>query len=408
MRAPQGGQVNDTPSGRSSVAAGCAADRIDAIDALRGFALVGILFINITSMGGPIESERPAGPPALADPDWLVWVSSHLFVYGSMRGIFSMLFGASALLFLRDASRSRAMFVRRCFWLLCFGALNGTVLLWPGDILLIYALASPVILLALDAPPRRLVAGAIALLLLFWAWQYGLHATESGATADAPDAALVLAEEQAARLGGYLDNLRFMSAVSYDWTFTPHVVPWILDAAAFMLVGMALFRAGVLSGTASTALYRKFAVIGMGVGLPIRAWETLLAWNAGGEFPPVTTLTMQFGRLAVTLGWIGLFMLAWRLAPWRAVFEPLRALGRMAFTGYLLQSVLAALIFSGFGLGLWGRLDWPQMWGLVPVIMLLMAFGCMAWLRAFRMGPMERLWRWLTLGPARRRVIRAR
>ncbi len=160
-------------------------DRIDAIDALRGFALVGILFINITSMGGPIESERPAGPPALADPDWLVWVSSHL----------------------------------------C---------------------------------------------------------------------------------------------------------------------------------------------------------------------------------------WIGLFMLAWRLAPWRAVFEPLRALGRMAFTGYLLQSVLAALIFSGFGLGLWGRLDWPQMWGLVPVIMLPMALAFMAWLRAFRMGPMERLWRWLTLGPARRRVIRAR
>jgi len=64
-------------------------ERIESIDALRGFALVGILFINIIAMGGPIESERPAAPPSLGDADWLVWLFGHLFVYGSMRGIFS-------------------------------------------------------------------------------------------------------------------------------------------------------------------------------------------------------------------------------------------------------------------------------------------------------------------------------
>ena len=389
--------------GPSSVPEGGAAARIDAIDALRGFALVGILFINITSMGGPIASEQPAGSPALADPDWVVWLTSHLFVYGAMRGIFSILFGASALLFLRELSRSRGLFVRRCFWLLCFGALNGTVLLWPGDIRLIYALASPVVLLFLDAPPRRLFGGAFALLLLFAAWKYALHGAQAptgSEAAEAAEAANALALERAARLGSYLDNLRFMSGVSADWTFTLHLVPWIAEAAAFMLIGMALFRSGLLSGTASTTVYRKLAVVGMGVGLPIRAWEAALAWGADGDFLAITDFTSQVGRLAVTLGWIGLFMLAWRLAPGRAPFEPLRALGRMAFTGYLLQSVLAALLFSGFGLGLWGRLGWPQLWALVPVLMLPMALAFMAWLRVFRMGPLEWLWRWLTFGRA--------
>lgn len=132
--------------------------RIEAIDALRGLALIGIYFVNITIMGGPINSETPPGPTTLADPNWQVWSFSHLFVFGSMRGLFSMLFGASALLFLRN--NSPASFVRRCFWLLCFGILNATLLLWPGDILLVYAIAAPVILLFLRASNTRLLVAA--------------------------------------------------------------------------------------------------------------------------------------------------------------------------------------------------------------------------------------------------------
>jgi len=376
------------------------AERIEAIDALRGFALIGILFINITTMGGTLYSEQPDGAPDLADPDWVVWLLGHLFVYGSMRGVFSILFGASALLFLQDPSRSPRLFLIRCFWLLWFGVLNATLLLWPGDILLPYAIASPVILLFMGASPRRLVGASLILLVMLSAWAFWEAVSQTPETGDAAAAAAALAEERAARLGDYLANLQFMSEVTLDWTLTPGLVWWIVDAGAFMLLGMALFRTGVLSGASPTSVYVLLAVAGMGLGLPIRAWEAMLAWPAGGEFPAVTALTFQFGRLGVTLGWIGLFMLAWRFMPWRIMFAPLSALGRMAFTGYLGQSMIAAILFSGFGLALWGRLSWVELWALVPLIMFPMALAFMAWLRCFRMGPLEWTWRYLTFGRA--------
>ena len=101
------------------------------------------------------------------------------FVYGSMRGVFSMLFGASALLFLREPTRSRMLFVRRCFWLSCFGILDSTLLLWPGDILLVYAIASPVILAFVDASPRRLIGASLISLLALSVWAYWRTASQA-------------------------------------------------------------------------------------------------------------------------------------------------------------------------------------------------------------------------------------
>ncbi|MEZ6010606.1 MAG: DUF418 domain-containing protein [Hyphomonas sp.] len=384
------------------------AARIEAIDALRGFALIGIYFINITIMGGPINSEQPSGLPALSDPDWATWLTGHMFVYGSMRGIFSMLFGASALLFLRDPGRPPALFVRRCFWLLCFGVLNSTLLLWPGDILLVYALASPIVLLFLKASPARLLiaGGAILAAISVWSvWAAWPDAAGPAEPEDAAAAASALAAEQAARLGSYGDNLAFLLQTAMDWTFSTGLLWWVADAAGFMLVGMALFRLGVFSGGLNLSVYAMMALVGFGLGLPLRAWEGLSAMANGGEFPPLAEASFQLGRLAVSLGWVGAFMLAWRCL-WHGLFAPLSALGRMAFTGYLAQSVIAACLFSGFGLGLWNRLHWPQLWALVPLIMGLMALCFMAWLRVFRMGPLEWLWRWLTFGkaPALRRA----
>src|SRR4249920_880536 len=89
--------------------------RIAAIDALRGFALVGILLINITDMGGSFSGDHPATLPSLFDGEWRVWWTANVFVNGAFRGLFSLLFGASALLFLRERNREMA-FLRRCGW----------------------------------------------------------------------------------------------------------------------------------------------------------------------------------------------------------------------------------------------------------------------------------------------------
>ncbi len=171
-----------------------AAPRIAAIDALRGFALIGIYFFNILVMGGPIDSESPAAAASLADPDWQVWWLDGLFVRGAMRGLFSLLFGASTLLFLRQETRNGA-YLRRCFWLFLFGVVNSTLLLWPGDILIIYALAGPILLLFRDAKPRTLLLAAAAATLVLSAWQYqGALGAGAGGPPD-------ISAEQAARLG---------------------------------------------------------------------------------------------------------------------------------------------------------------------------------------------------------------
>ena len=91
-------------------------------------------------------------------------------------------------------------------------------------------------------------------------------------------------------------------------------------------------------------------------------------------------------------------MLLWRAGALKLLARPLSALGRMALTGYLGQSILAALVFSGFGLGLWGALDWPGRWAVAVAIWVVEAVFAMLWLSRYRFGPMEWLWRWLTYG----------
>lgn len=373
--------------------------RIGAIDVLRGLALIGIFLVNIILMGGPIDLDRPDPPASFADVDWIVWWVSHLFVYGSMRGLFSILFGASALLFLAPGAREFA-FLRRAGWLFVFGAINATLLLWPGDILMTYAMAAPLLLLLRHAGPGRLLAIAVALMAVLSCWSY-LEALTSvpapgGLRADA------LAFEEQARLGGYIANLIFMTKKAALWMFNIVQLWSLLDALAFMLVGMALLKLGILGGKARTAHYAALLAIALVIGLPLRFAGALEAWSLDGRFPPLAEASFQIARLAVSLGWIGAVMLLWRCLPWRAAFAPLKALGRVALSCYLAQSLIAAFIFSGFGLGFWNQLDWLQLWSLALLIMAVLALFAMLWLKLFARGPAEWLWRRLTFGGRRR------
>jgi uncharacterized protein len=107
-------------------------------------------------------------------------------------------------------------------------------------------------------------------------------------------------------------------------------------------------------------------------------------------------MTMQTARLLVTLGHVGLFLWCWKT--FRLSLSPLQALGRMAFTGYLLQSVLGAIAFSGFGLALWGKLNLAEIWLAAAIIWALEIAFAVVWLSRFSMGPFEWLWRALTYG----------
>ena len=176
-----------------------------------------------------------------------------------------MLFGASALLFLREGNREMA-FLRRCGWLLAFAVVNEIILLWPGDVLLIYALAGPFLLLFRNSEPRRMFVAAAVLIAVMALWPYvmphGPAVVES-----VKQQAAALAAERAARLGTYRDTVAFMLRTDWQWTYKLKTFWWIMDAAAFMLIGMALYRYGILSASARIRTYALFALIGFGVGL---------------------------------------------------------------------------------------------------------------------------------------------
>ena len=416
--------------------------RLGVLDAMRGFALCGILVINLPSMGWLMNSHAPVRGVLDGGLSTGLWWVQMLLVNGTMRGLFSLLFGASLLLFLAKAERGDTtpteagrLMRRRLFWLFVFGVIDMTLLLWPGDILNIYAMAGLLVLPFTVAKPRTLLIAAtsvIAALSLFMVVQQlpnrdivangpALEAKAMAHQALSVDEREQLEEwrgwrtgqmttreeiatERGARLGSYGDNLSYLSRISWDWfSDWKDTLRWVIDAAAFMLVGMLLFRLRWLQGEASSRNYLIMALCGYGLGLPLKAIEATRDWNlmTGVEHPDFSmfwlpALTFQLARLLVTLGHAALFLWCWKVFSVR--LAPLQALGRMAFTGYLLQSLLAAIAFSGFGLALWGSLSLAQLWLVAAMIWAIEIVFALAWLARFPMGPMEWIWRTLTYG----------
>lgn len=381
-----------------SLAPGHPARRIRSIDALRGVALCGILLINILDMGGPIAMDRPLTVPSASDPDWQIWTLSQLFITGTMRGLFSMLFGIGLLIFVgsEDSADRVSLYLRRLILLLLFGIVNSTLLLWPGDILIIYALAGVVVVILHPLRPAQLASAAAVILLLLSAWAaneaWGL-APE--VTVYSPE---MLAREGAARLGSYWQTFDYMAYISWSWTVNALTYRWVGDAAAFMLVGMALYKKGLFVEGFDAKALRLMIRYGYGAGLALRLVHSVLILSNDGAPTMLSALIDQPGRLAMTLGHVGLFTLLWQRGAWPWLMERLAMMGRMALTLYLGQSMIAAWIFSGFGLGLWNQLSWPQLWLIAIAILLTQALFAPLWFRAFRFGPAEWLWRWGTYG----------
>lgn len=374
------------------------AARLLSLDALRGIALCGILLINITDMGGPIAMDRPMTAPAIGDGDWQIWGFSQLFITGTMRGLFSLLFGIGLLLFVGQddsADRSR-LYLRRLMLLFLLGVVDSTLLLWPGDILIIYALSGAAALILHPLKPRQLLSAAAVLLLLLSAWAANEATTIT--PAKTVYTAKMLAVEGAARLGGYWQSFDYMSFVSWNWTVNALTYRWMADALAFMLVGMALHRLGLFGDGAKERTLRRMVGIGYAVGLALRCVHVLAIWHNQGAPTVLSALIDQPGRLAMTLGHVGLFLLVWRSGAWPALMAGFARMGRMALTLYLGQSLLAGIVFFGFGLGLWNQLSWPQLWLVALAMLVIEAAFAWAWFTRFRYGPVEWLWRLGTYG----------
>lgn len=408
------------------------AQRIESLDVLRGFALLGILLLNIVGFGLVSSAYSSPSEAMTGLADLIAWSSVELFAEGAMRGLFSILFGAGVVLFVGGAEgRGAGIHFKRNFWLLAFGLFDAYLLLWNGDILINYALAGALLYFVRDVKPGRLLATAIVLFVMLSAF-YGvtnlaLSTTQQAALqveqADDVDSldprileaaqqwedfagdfqlsAEQKAQELAARQGSY------GSALAWNAKKTNEMLTFVLplylfwDALVMMLLGMALYKYGVLQGTRSPAFYKKLMWGGFSIGLLVNATEVYRAID--NDFALLSVFaqmqaTYHIGRLGMALGYIGLLLLLINSSILTGLRARLASVGRMALTNYLMHSFIALLLFTGAGFALVGELTRAQLYAVVIAIWVLQLWLSPWWLARYRFGPVEWLWRVLTYG----------
>jgi len=410
-------------------------DRIGMLDTTRGIAVLGILLMNITGFGLPNSYDDPTVWGGDSSADIAVWRVMTLLFEGTMRGLFTLLFGASALLFLeRHAARTTDLrpadlYFRRTLWLIVFGLFNGYVLLWSGDVLFFYGIAGLVLFVFRNLPPRRLLVLATAFMILQTSisvveW-HDFHDTQQQAQAanarqaagqaltgqdyEALEAYAVLESEwrpDRDDLEGMVANIRasyasaFAVLKTHTWFMETEFFfrHGIVECLGMMLLGMALLKLGVLAGANSTRTYVSMVVVGYAIGLTVNTLE--IREIEGSGFAPEmlvrSFVTYDLGRIPTTLAHLGVIGLLCR-TPWLAGAARLFAtVGQMALTNYLLQSLLGLFIFTGAGLAWYGQLSRFELYYVVVAIWIVQLAWSPIWLRHFRYGPAEWVWRSLT------------
>ncbi|MCU4753634.1 DUF418 domain-containing protein [Halobacteria archaeon AArc-curdl1] len=389
-------------------------ERIVSLDALRGFALLGILVINIWLFGLPtVASLNPALYGDFTGSNYAAWLVSHVFFEQKFITLFTFLFGAGIVLFLESKNRKgqagRKLHFSRTFWLLVIG-LGHAYLLWWGDILVFYALSAFLVVWAWRwRPSRQLILGTVmfaipSVLYLLTAIGYYSLPDDGRAELEAEllgafGADLSPETEIAVYQGGWFDQIVHRAPVVFEFHTLGFVFEVFWMVGGMMLVGMALYKWGVLTNERSTRFYRRAFVGFGGAGLALvlaGVWaREAVAW----ETVPVLTLAFQFnywGAPLLAVGYLSGIMLLCRWARDGLVVTALSAVGRTAFSNYLLQTALATTIFYGYGLGLFGQLSRLELLGVVVLIWAIQIPLSVWWLERFRFGPVEWVWRTLT------------
>lgn len=398
--------------------------RIATLDAVRGAAVMGILLLNIVSFALPAYAYvDPNFAGGAEGANWWSWAIVFVLADGKMRGLFTMLFGASTALVAERAlasgeSPARVHYARTAS-LFAIGLVHA-YLIWAGDILTLYAVCGALAFVAWRWPVR--VLASLGALLLLWQLALGLliysDTRRFEAAAATPHASAAVRAQwkdyQAALLPAHPPAAEQVAIYRGDWPtvararaqaaveIETQVMPWMLpETLGLMLLGMALFRAGFFSGGWARRHYWAVALIGAGVTLPLYA--VLAAWQSTTRFDPIVLLLtdplhLTLLRPALTLAEAALVILFVTSGRARWLAARLTATGRMAFSNYLGTSIVCTLIFYGYGLGWFGRLERWQLYPVVFVIWIAMLGWSQPWLARFAYGPAEWLWRSLARG----------
>lgn len=410
--------------------------RIDVLDMLRGFAILGIFFMNVPFMAVPVSKlfvdvTSFGWTPA----DQASWWTIHVLLEGTQRGLLQLLFGAGMMVLAARAMTPDGpvavadLYLRRNLWLLGFGLIDIFVLLWAGDILHVYAAAALLLFPFRKLGPRLLLGlglGFALFVLVTGGMRYAeraemvqrsqmvLQKQATGATLTPADKKILdqwnkaverrrtggeemkqLAEAEKKGHSGGLAAYAVMNIQTYLGFIYPSALRTIMEAFCVMLIGIALWKWGVIQGRRSARFYLvlMLACYAPGFALRVLSGQELLVM-----VPMARTFwfTHEFARIAVSIGHVALINLAVKSAAGRTVFAPFKAAGRTAFSLYFMQQIIGLwILFAPWGPGLWGRVSWG---GMTAIALGVIAFQLMVanlWVRYFANGPLE--WGWRSL-----------
>jgi len=407
--------------------------RIRSIDTLRGFALLGILLLNIIAFSGPLAAYYdPSANNGISGLNLATAMLVDIWAEGAFRAIFSMLFGAGLLIFLEKPSVGKetlkSLFYRRTWLLIGFGLINAYIFLWVGDILYAYGVTGLLLYFFKDLSAFKLALCSMALFVflglihvtsyfgtesIYADYQEVLRQPSGTELSEAQYQALEnwdsyleaqlaspeqIAIETSIRSKGYVENFIFTAQINIIFQTVIFLFSAFWDAAAMMLLGMAFMKWNIFDASRDLSFYVMATIVGFGVGLFVNSWE-MITFVSGGFEPflaPALRPTYDLGRLAMALGYIGMVMICCKLNIFSGLLRALACVGQMALTNYLAQTIMCNTIFLGFGFGLWGKLQRYEIYLVVLAIWIFQIIYSVAWLEKYRFGPAEWLWRSLT------------
>jgi uncharacterized protein len=387
--------------------------RILSLDLLRGVAVLGILIMNIQSMSMPTAAYiNPTAYGDLTEINKWIWILSHILASQKFMSLFSILFGAGVVLFTENAmargKNSAALHYRRMVWLMVFGLLHG-YLLWHGDILFTYSLCGMLLFLFRKLPPRKLVWIGLGFFLV----PLALDSLIAFSMPYWPEEAMASTMESWSLDGSALQH--YLASYRGNWLKQMEVrVPetlfmqtqWFFmhtfwRVMAMMLLGMALFKWKVLSAELSKTTYVRFSLLGLALGILLSVFGVILNFRNGWSMEYSMFIGNQFnyvGSVATALGYIGVAMLVVKSKHFNRCKATFSAVGRMAFTNYILMTLICTTLFYGHGLGLFGSVERKFQALIVLGVWAVLLLISPVWLKHFRYGPLEAFWRSLTYG----------
>lgn len=388
-------------------------ERIFMLDVLRGFAIFGILMVNIMWYNSPIASLISNNSLWTEPADIVTRFFITTFFEGKFYVLFSMLFGYGFWLFINkrqeDGKPLSGLFARRLLVLLFFGAAH-ILLLWPGDILLFYALAGFILMLFRKVRNESLILWALVFIMIPVVF-LGLAVLISLV----PEAKLAMEESFRQRDLLFLNQIENAISVYREGTFMEMMrmrlqeYSLVLGGVLFFhvnILGMFLFgqfaaRKGYVKNLKEhLPMFRKLCFWGFIAGIPINLFTAWASLFSDIYFPSNLSLLAMFlsafGGPALTLAYVSGIIILYEKGYFSRLWRYLSSVGRMALTNYLLHSIIASFIFYSYGLGLYAKVVPWQGLILVLIIYGLQIPFSMLWLKHFRYGPFEWLWRSLT------------